>query len=288
MSKNAKRLLHKLNTGVVNKILNFSSVDGPGNRTVIFLQGCNFNCLYCHNPETINFCNNCGTCIDFCKHNALKTENGEIKYQPENCQNCDSCLNSCNFFSSPKPQILSTEDIFKIIAKTRNFISGITISGGECTVQFDFLKSILEEAQNQKISAFIDTNAFLDFEKMCELSDFFDKAMIDLKWFDNETHQKLTGKSNDLVLKNTEFLLSRNKVHEIRTVVFPFIGNNSENIRKTAEFLVQRNENVIFKLIKFRKNGLKNPESYNEPSVKLMTDLQNIAINCGCKNVVIN
>ena len=36
----------------VNKIIPFSSVDGPGNRTAIFLQGCNINCLYCHNPET--------------------------------------------------------------------------------------------------------------------------------------------------------------------------------------------------------------------------------------------
>ena len=39
----------------INKILNFSSVDGPGNRLVVFTQGCNFNCLYCHNPETIDF-----------------------------------------------------------------------------------------------------------------------------------------------------------------------------------------------------------------------------------------
>ncbi|HPW42155.1 MAG TPA: 4Fe-4S cluster-binding domain-containing protein, partial [Bacillota bacterium] len=45
---------------LVNKILPFSSVDGPGNRTVIFFQGCNFNCLYCHNPETINRCTGCG------------------------------------------------------------------------------------------------------------------------------------------------------------------------------------------------------------------------------------
>ena len=42
-----------LDKGLVRRILPFSSVDGPGNRTAIFLQGCNFNCLYCHNPETI-------------------------------------------------------------------------------------------------------------------------------------------------------------------------------------------------------------------------------------------
>ncbi|MGL5951492.1 MAG: 4Fe-4S cluster-binding domain-containing protein, partial [Cetobacterium sp.] len=36
----------------INKIIKFSNVDGPGNRMAIFFQGCNFNCEYCHNPET--------------------------------------------------------------------------------------------------------------------------------------------------------------------------------------------------------------------------------------------
>ena len=39
-------------TAPVNKIIPFSSVDGPGNRTAVFFQGCNWDCCYCHNPET--------------------------------------------------------------------------------------------------------------------------------------------------------------------------------------------------------------------------------------------
>ena len=41
-------------TAPVNKIIPFSSVDGPGNRTAVFFQGCNWDCCYCHNPETRN------------------------------------------------------------------------------------------------------------------------------------------------------------------------------------------------------------------------------------------
>lgn len=48
----------------VNRILEYSLVDGPGNRTVIFLQGCNIACHYCHNPETQKICLNCGVCIE--------------------------------------------------------------------------------------------------------------------------------------------------------------------------------------------------------------------------------
>ena len=47
----------------VNKIIPFSSVDGPGNRTAIFLQACNLDCKYCHNPETRALCIHCGDCI---------------------------------------------------------------------------------------------------------------------------------------------------------------------------------------------------------------------------------
>ena len=58
-------------TAVVNKIIPFSNVDGPGNRLAIFFQGCNLHCVYCHNSETINVCNNCGECVDGCPAGSL-------------------------------------------------------------------------------------------------------------------------------------------------------------------------------------------------------------------------
>jgi len=216
-----------MNYGYVNKILPFSSVDGIGNRTVIFLQGCNFNCLYCHNPETIKFCCNCGKCFAVCKNAALKFENSKIIYIKENCIECDKCINICKFYSSPKVSKTSVNQIFEIVEQTRNFISGITISGGECTFQFEFLKAILLEANQKNISIFLDTNANLEFEKMKQISQFFDKSMIDIKWFDDSVHQELTRKSNKLVLKNADYLLQNQKVYEIRTVLFPYLKNHA-------------------------------------------------------------
>ncbi len=64
----------------VNKIIPFSNVDGEGNRTAIFLQGCNYNCLYCHNPETINHCNSCGLCVPHCEYGALSKIDDKVVY----------------------------------------------------------------------------------------------------------------------------------------------------------------------------------------------------------------
>ena len=58
----------------VNRILPLSTVDGPGCRAAVFLQGCNLACAYCHNPETQNLCTGCGACVPACPAGALSLE----------------------------------------------------------------------------------------------------------------------------------------------------------------------------------------------------------------------
>ena len=103
----------------INNIIPFSNVDGPGNRTSIFFQGCPFQCLYCHNPETINICNNCGVCVDHCPVNALEFINDKVVWNKKKCISCDTCIKVCPHLSSPKITYMSVDQVFEEILKYR-------------------------------------------------------------------------------------------------------------------------------------------------------------------------
>ena len=135
--------------GYLNKIIPFSSVDGPGNRTAIFLQGCNFDCVYCHNPETINHCINCSFCVSSCPVEALSVNREErrVLFNPALCVECDACTKKCHRNSTPKYKVQSADDIMKEIENYRPFIQGITVSGGECTLQAPFLTELFTKAK---------------------------------------------------------------------------------------------------------------------------------------------
>jgi YjjW family glycine radical enzyme activase len=274
--------------GLINKILNYSAVDGAGNRLVIFFQGCNFDCKYCHNPETINVCNDCGICVKKCKSNALSIKETKVIWNSEKCVNCDNCIKVCPNFSSPKVLKMTVSEIMLRIEKVRPFISGITISGGECTTQYEFLLDLLVECQMKNISVYIDTNANLEHSKMQTLSKYFDKVMPDVKVFDNVQHIELTGKSNELVLQNVEYLLQKNKIHEIRTVIYPNL-KNEETVEQVSKLISKYDKNVIYKLIKFRPNGVRSNLNKNlkEITDEKMIFLKNIAEENGCFSVVI-
>ena len=102
---------------LLNKIIPFSNVDGPGNRMAIFFQGCSFSCLYCHNPETISLCNNCGDCIKTCPVKALNLINNKVVWNEDKCINCDTCLKTCKNLSSPKVKEVDVDYLFNRINK---------------------------------------------------------------------------------------------------------------------------------------------------------------------------
>lgn len=274
--------------GLINRILPFSSVDGPGNRTAIFLQGCNFNCLYCHNPETLNHCIHCVKCAEECPYGALIIKNNKIIWNKTLCEKCAKCLDVCPNNSSPKVLSMSVDEVLKEINKTKAFISGITVSGGECTLQCEFLTSLFTEVKKIGLTCFVDTNGSTPLYKQKELVEVMDMAMIDLKSYNPKEHKMLTGMDNKVVIENIKYLAEINKLYEVRTVIVPEILNNYYNVDMISKLIASLNPNVRYKLIKYRSIGVRPNmlDSYS-PSDDMMQELKELAVKNGCKNVVL-
>ncbi|MBO5496276.1 MAG: radical SAM protein, partial [Oscillospiraceae bacterium] len=132
----------------VNRIIPFSNVDGPGNRTAIFFQGCSFNCLFCHNPETIHLCSGCGACVEKCPAGALRFDGaGQVVWDSASCVQCDTCIKLCPHDASPKIRWMTVEEVMKEVRRAAPYIEGITTSGGECTLQNEFLIELFTAAR---------------------------------------------------------------------------------------------------------------------------------------------
>ena len=278
-----------MSEALVNKIINFSSVDGMGNRTAIFVEGCNFNCLYCHNPETINLCINCGDCVQKCPVKALEFTNGKVLWNDEICVSCDSCIKTCTHSSSPKVKRMSAEEVATRVLKNVPYIRGITVSGGECTLYRDFIVELFKIMHINGLSCLLDSNGTYDFESDAELLEVTDGVMLDVKAFDNDEHIKITGKSNEMVLKNLEFLAKVHKLPEVRTVIVPNLFNVRATVKNVAELLSPYGSEILYKVIKYRPFGVRqsNLSLLEVPSDALLFELNQIISGFGLKTVII-
>jgi pyruvate-formate lyase-activating enzyme len=176
----------------------------------------------------------------------------------------------------------------KEINEVRPFISGITVSGGECTLQKEFLIELFYQVHKTKLTAFVDTNGSIDFSKEEILTNSMDMAMLDIKSIDEKEHRMLTGMSNGKVLKNAEYLAKMDKLYEIRTVVVPGLLDNYRNVSGISEMIARLNPDIKYKLIKFRPLGvLGDIKKVPIPSNELMEELKKSAEEKGCRNVIV-
>ena len=254
--------------GLVNRILPFSAVDGPGNRFVIFLQGCNFNCISCHNPQTIGICDACGVCVAECPGEALQfAESGTaIKWDQSRCLRCDTCIKVCPADSNPHSQWLEVELVLEKIRRSAAFLSGVTVSGGEATQQpefvFELFNSIKIDSSLKHLSTMLDTNGSAESSTWNKILPVTDGAMVDLKAFDDKIHQQLTGTSNAQVLQSIQYLLEVDKLFEVRLLIIPGWNDQEPMLQKTAEWLSQQSTNISIKILGFRQHGVRSEYSH--------------------------
>ncbi len=198
--------------GRINNILPQSFVDGPGNRSVVFLQGCQFNCLYCHNPYTINYCNACGVCVESCPVGALSLGDDEVMWDAVKCVQCDTCIDICPNSSSPKVLNQTPQATWETLQSYVPFISGVTVTGGEPGCQPEYLAELLRLIKSQSdLTTCIETNGEVGPEVIETLLPNLDYVMVDLKAFDPEIHLALTGQDNARTLETIKLVAEAGK-----------------------------------------------------------------------------
>lgn len=245
---------------IVNKLLPFSCVDGPGNRFVVFFQGCNFRCLNCHNPYTIGLCHHCGDCVPTCPAPALSLNAGKVIWQADQCQQCDTCISQCDYSSTPMTLRYNVDDLMQQLTKYRLFLNGITTSGGESTLQLPFIKALFSQIKNdptlQHLSCFIDSNGHLPISGWQSVLNVMDGAMIDLKAWDSSVHKRLTGRDNLRVKQSIEFLAQHNKLHEVRLLLIPEQTDLVTHAEEIALFLRALDSNLQIRINAFQPHGV--------------------------------
>ena len=253
----------------VNKIIPFSNVDGPGNRMSIFFQGCPFNCRFCHNPETIHLCLGCGECVKRCPAGALRFDaEGKVVWDSKACVQCDTCIKVCPHDASPKIRWMTVEEVLAEIRRALPYIAGITTSGGECTLQNEFLIALFSEVRKLGKTCLIDSNGSFDFEADPRVLEVSEGVMLDVKAVEKDWSNELISFPRDMVLKNLDYLLRVGKLYEVRTLIFPNRDReNEETVRYVAEHI---RDSCFYKIIRYRPYGVR--ERYQKLLGEFETD----------------
>ena len=251
-------------SALVSRVLPFSCVDGPGNRLVLFLQGCNFSCPGCHNPHTIGLCDDCGDCLAVCPSGALTMSEGKVHWQEVLCTDCDACLEACPRSANPKTTTMTVAEVLALLRRYGPLLSGITVSGGEATTRLPFVvalfRAIKEAPDLAHLSCLLDSNGSLAETGWQRLLPQLDGAMIDLKGWRDSVHLSLTGYGRDRVLASLRLLASHGKLAELRLLHVPgrsdFLDAEGQLDRGLADFLRQLGA-VPIRLNGFRHHGVR-------------------------------
>ena len=246
--------------GLVTDVIEFSAVDGPGNRFVVFLQGCNFDCVACHNPYTINPCIDCGLCVDVCPSGALGMDaSGHITWDAAACTGGDLCISACPYDSTPKARTLAVADLMARIRRAAPFLSGVTVSGGEATQQAPFVRELFAAVRTEfpRLTCFVDSNGAAPTATWDLLDGVMDAGMIDLKCLDDTIHRRMTAASNEPVLDTIRLLAGRSKLYEVRLLLLAGVNDADDLLAATGAWLASVDPRMRVKVIGYRHHGVR-------------------------------
>lgn len=223
--------------GLIFDIRRYSIHDGPGIRVTFFMKGCPLNCLWCHNPE------------------------GKAPF-PETLIQSNRIGDRIFIRNEIAGKYYSTKKIIEIIDKERVFIDqskgGVTFSGGEPMLQFEFLIEILKLCKTHKYHSAIDTSGYSSSGKFKSVIPYTDLFLFDIKHLDEAKHIEYTGISNTVILQNFKLILESGKDVIVRIPVIPGFNDDQDHLEVLKNFLLISKNKSLRKicLLPFHKNGL--------------------------------
>jgi pyruvate formate lyase activating enzyme len=254
--------MEELDQGFIFNVQRFSTEDGPGIRTTVFFKQCSLKCIWCHNPESIlkekqlewfqHKCIGCNTCINTCDYQALSFNENGLLIDRDICISCGECSDECPSTALHMwGEYWNLNDLFSEIQKDKVYYTesegGLTVSGGEPTVQSDFVVLLLKKCKENDIPTALDTCGHASRRTYEKLLPYVDLVLFDIKEINQEKHIEFTGIPNDLILENavwiTEYLKKNNKVLWIRTPIIPKYTATEENIRGIGNFIKNELDN---------------------------------------------
>ncbi len=253
-------------SALVANIQRMSTEDGPGIRTTVFFKGCSLKCTWCHNPETIspmpqiqwmgNRCIGCMTCVNVCPRKALTLTKDGMVIDRELCDACGICTEEC---PSTAMEMIGKEwkldDLLDEVIKDRAYFDnsggGITASGGEPTLQAQFVAAFFRALKEKGLHTTLDTCGMCSKQALDMVLPYTDLVLFDIKEIDEKKHQEFTGHSNARILENVLYVREYMKDHDrpsemwIRTPIIPDATATPENIEGIGRFIKSNLEDVV-------------------------------------------
>ncbi|MDO4232726.1 MAG: pyruvate formate-lyase-activating protein [Lautropia sp.] len=209
---------HYHGTGLVHSIESCGTVDGPGLRYVLFLQGCLMRCLYCHNRDTWD----------------LHSDRAREMTVPEVMK-----------------QVLSYRHYLKATG------GGITVSGGEPMLQDEFVRDLFVACHENGIHTCLDTNGYVlhDDEVVEDLLAHTDLVMLDLKQIDPAVHRVLTGIPNTRAMNFARHLQKRGQPTRVRYVIVPGYSDDEASAHLLGRFIADMKNVGQVELLPYHELG---------------------------------
>lgn len=246
--------------GIVFSTQRYTVHDGPGTRTTVFMKGCTLRCDWCCNPESWSTCpeigvysqrcigvSKCGYCLSACAFAQLGifciNDDGAIESLDRSlCTGCLACAENCPANAlTVWGKDMSVEQVLREVCKDRDFYDatggGVTISGGEPFVQFQFTLELLKACKREGVHTCVETALGVPWDLIELAMPYIDFIITDIKHMDPEKHHESCGSDLELIMENLKRLGKLRTPSIIRIPLIPNFNDSDENIQQTGRFI---------------------------------------------------